>query len=221
VVELLHHTKAVLKTQANIRLATTKQSREITICGDIHGKFDDLLVMLYKNNLPSSENPFVFNGDFVDRGQFSVEVVLVLFTLLQLYPNDVYLNRGNHEDYIINMKYGFTKEIELKYKHHAQVVCAMFQDVFKWLPLGCLIDGKVLVVHGGVSQETDIKYLQNIKRSKVKLMVSHTVTFSSICTLSVCCIVLFVCVCVCLYVNFNLNMHVYNYEGKRAVCKTS
>jgi serine/threonine-protein phosphatase with EF-hand domain len=95
-----------------------------------------------------------------------VEVVLVLFTLLQLYPNDVYLNRGNHEDYIINMKYGFTKEIELKYKHHAQVVCAMFQDVFKWLPLGCLIDGKVLVVHGGVSQETDIKYLQNIKRSK-------------------------------------------------------
>jgi serine/threonine-protein phosphatase with EF-hand domain len=133
VVELLHHTKAVLKTQANIRLATTKQSREITICGDIHGKFDDLLVMLYKvytlshhcvivlyityiwhlfqNNLPSSENPFVFNGDFVDRGQFSVEVVLVLFTLLQLYPNDVYLNRGNHEDYIINMKFNYRLSI--------------------------------------------------------------------------------------------------------------
>ena len=48
------------------------------------------------NGLPSEENPYLFNGDFVDRGSFSVESILTLFALKLLYPNSLYLARGVH-----------------------------------------------------------------------------------------------------------------------------
>lgn len=58
----------------------------------------------FQNGLPSCEKPYIFNGDFVDRGKNSLEILLILFGFLLVYPNDVHLNRGNHEDHIVNLR---------------------------------------------------------------------------------------------------------------------
>ncbi|XP_033057447.1 serine/threonine-protein phosphatase with EF-hands 1 isoform X2 [Trachypithecus francoisi] len=116
VLEVLFETKKVLKQMPNFTHVQTSPSKELTICGDLHGKLDDLFMIFYKNGLPSESNPYVFNGDFVDRGKYSIEILMILCVSFLVYPNDLHLNRGNHEDFMMNLRYGFTKEILHKYK---------------------------------------------------------------------------------------------------------
>ncbi|XP_068172636.1 serine/threonine-protein phosphatase with EF-hands 1 isoform X2 [Antennarius striatus] len=168
VLQLLYKTKKLLKQMPNITHLSTSYTKEITICGDLHGHLDDLLLIFYKNGLPSAETPYVFNGDFVDRGKKSLEVVVLLFAYLLLYPDHMHLNRGNHEDHIMNLRYGFTKEVMQKYKRHGYEILQLFQDVFSLLPIATVIDGKILIVHGGISDQTDLDYLNTIERCKVK-----------------------------------------------------
>ncbi|XP_025907999.1 serine/threonine-protein phosphatase with EF-hands 1 [Nothoprocta perdicaria] len=171
VLQLLHETRRVLKEMPNITYLSTSYSKEITVCGDLHGKLDDLLMIFYKNGLPSEKNPYVFNGDFVDRGDNSMEILIILFAFLLIYPNDLHLNRGNHEDYIMNVRYGFTREVLRKYRVHGKVILYLLEDVFSWLPLATVVDSKVLILHGGISDTTDLDFLNLFERSKVKSLM--------------------------------------------------
>ncbi|GLG94690.1 Serine/threonine-protein phosphatase rdgC, partial [Gryllus bimaculatus] len=116
VASVLRDAAAHLRTLPNLNEASTAHARHVTVCGDLHGHLDDLLVIFHKNGLPSAENPYVFNGDFVDRGRHGMEVFLLLLACLLALPGGVFLNRGNHEDLVMNMRYGFVREVRLKYK---------------------------------------------------------------------------------------------------------
>ncbi|XP_034564886.1 serine/threonine-protein phosphatase with EF-hands 2-like isoform X2 [Notolabrus celidotus] len=166
VLQLLGETWRLLRILPNINLVSACHNKEITICGDLHGHLEDLLLIFYKNGLPSSEKPYVFNGDFVDRGKSSLEILLILFGFLLVYPNDVHLNRGNHEDHIVNFRYGFTKEVLGKYRVHGKKILKLLQKIFSALPLATIIDHKVLIVHGGISDTTDLGMIAKVDRHK-------------------------------------------------------
>ena len=122
-------------------------SSHITVCGDTHGQYYDLMRIFELNGLPSAENPYVFNGDFVDRGSFSVEVILTLLAFKALDPNCMHLTRGNHESKSMNVIYGFYGEVKAKLGASA---VELFREVFCALPLAMVLANKVMVVHGGI-----------------------------------------------------------------------
>ncbi|CRK98102.1 CLUMA_CG011470, isoform A [Clunio marinus] len=157
-----------LRRLDNINKASTevKGSKTVTVVGDLHGKLDDLLVILYKNGLPSHTNCYVFNGDFVDRGKKSLEVLLILLVCFIIFPGCVMLNRGNHEDAVMNHRYGFTREVHQKYRHNADKLLKLIDQVYRHLPLGTLINNKIFVVHGGISESTDLNLIASVRRSK-------------------------------------------------------
>jgi serine/threonine-protein phosphatase 5 len=141
-------------TQPSLVDVTVPDENKFTVCGDIHGQFYDLINVFALNGLPSQDNPYLFNGDFVDRGSFSVECIFTLFGFKLLYPNHFFMSRGNHESENMNKMYGFEGEVKAKY---SAVMCELFTEVYNWLPLCHCINSKVLVMHGGLFSKDDIK----------------------------------------------------------------
>lgn len=104
----------------------------------------------------------------MDRGKKSLEVLLILLTCFIIFPGCVMLNRGNHEDAVMNHRYGFTREVHQKYRHNADRLLKLIDQVYRHLPLGTLINNKIFVVHGGISETTDLEMLSSLRRSKVR-----------------------------------------------------
>lgn len=125
----------------------------VRVFGDIHGQLRDLLLFFWAFGSPyeHSAPSFVFNGDFVDRGAHQLEVVGVLLALKCLLPEKVWLVRGNHEDRSMNRKYGFADECTRRLgSEMGPKLFDTFHNAFEQLPVACLIQGSVLVVHGGI-----------------------------------------------------------------------
>ncbi|CAF1434340.1 unnamed protein product [Adineta ricciae] len=143
----------LLKSLPTLIDVTVPTKHKFTICGDIHGQFYDLLNIFKLNGPPSEENPYLFNGDFVDRGSFSMECILTLFGFKLLYPDHFFLARGNHESLTMNQMYGFEGEVKAKYTTQ---MFQLFTEVFNYLPLSHCINNKVLVMHGGLFSKDDV-----------------------------------------------------------------
>jgi serine/threonine-protein phosphatase 5 len=141
------------KSLVDIKVPETEGS-EITVCGDIHGQYYDLLNIFSINGNPSETNPYLFNGDFIDRGSFAVEVIMTLCAWKVLYPKHFFMSRGNHESKNLNKLYGFENEVKHKYDIKTY---DLFSDMFCCLPIGHCINGKVLVVHGGLFAKDGVK----------------------------------------------------------------
>ncbi|KZT05142.1 Metallo-dependent phosphatase [Laetiporus sulphureus 93-53] len=162
---LCERVRTILIEESNIQPV----SSPVTICGDIHGQFWDLLELLRKGGeVPTTSYIFMarrgaahraVQGDFVDRGHYSLETVSLLLVLKAKYPNKVTLLRGNHESRQITQVYGFYDECQQKYG--SALVWKACCSVFDYLNLAAIIDGETLCVHGGLSP--DIRTLDQIR----------------------------------------------------------
>ncbi|KND03223.1 uncharacterized protein SPPG_02278 [Spizellomyces punctatus DAOM BR117] len=162
---ILLKAKKLFEAEPPIVDVTVPSGGKLTICGDIHGQFYDLLHVFDLNGLPSPTNAYLWNGDFVDRGSFSVECVTTLFAFKLLYPNSIFLSRGNHETDDMNKVYGFEGEVKAKY---SEAAFKLFSEIFNAVPIGNVVNEKILVVHGGLFSRDDVTLdeLRQIDRFK-------------------------------------------------------
>ncbi|KAI6205489.1 hypothetical protein M3Y94_00797900 [Aphelenchoides besseyi] len=133
----------------------------VHICGDIHGQYEDLMALFRINGFPP-EKKYLFLGDYVDRGPFSIEVVTLLFAYKVMYPDDIYLLRGNHESRPVNLQYGFFTECR---KRYSMSLYEAFQYAFYCMPFCARVEKRILCMHGGISEDLrDFRQLEKIER---------------------------------------------------------
>ena len=154
--KILEDARKILRTEPTL----IDIQSPVTICGDIHGQFNDLVHLFEIGGDPSTTN-YLFLGDYVDRGQFSTEVVIYLMAMKINHPKTFFLLRGNHESRAMTEKYTFRTECQDKYPLIVVDVYEACMKAFDALPLACLVDHKFLAVHGGLSPQ--IKTLDDIK----------------------------------------------------------
>lgn len=173
-----------------INLTDQPTGSKCIVIGDLHGSLVDLLHILKTQHLPTPEDndpetialqstqtllhksttSYIFNGDLVDRGPNSIEV-LVLATVLSLaYPSRVRINRGNHEDIGIASAHGFKDECVMAQKYIGSEGSRIWEAanrLFLVLPICCLVDVDVFVVHGGLPRgKVQIADIRKIQRRK-------------------------------------------------------
>jgi serine/threonine-protein phosphatase 4 catalytic subunit len=162
--QLCTKAKELFVEEGNVQLT----SAPCTIVGDIHGQFYDLKELFrVGGNIPDTN--YVFMGDFVDRGFYSVETFLLLLCLKVRYPDRVVLTRGNHESRQITQVYGFYDECLRKYG--SVNVWRYCTEVFDYLPLAALVEDKVFCVHAGLSPS--INTLDQIRTIDRRQEVPH------------------------------------------------
>ena len=133
----------------------------ITVCGDTHGQYPDLLKLFEAGGFPPETN-YLFLGDYVDRGAQSLETICLLLAYKIKYEENFFLLRGNHECASINRIYGFYDECKKRYNLK---IWKHFIDVFNCLPISASIDDKILLMHGGLSPELkSVEQLKSIMR---------------------------------------------------------
>ena len=151
--KIIHNAREIFQVENTLVHVNIPDDKKFTVCGDIHGQFYDLLNIFELNGLPSKDNPYLFNGDIVDRGSFSVECILTLFGYKVLYPKHFFMSRGNHESKTLNQIYGFQSEVKAKYSDE---MYELFAEMFNLLPLCHCLNKRVLVMHGGLFADDGI-----------------------------------------------------------------
>ncbi|KAJ6249622.1 serine/threonine-protein phosphatase pp1 isozyme 2 [Anaeramoeba flamelloides] len=160
---LIEHAQEIMLNQNTL----LELCAPVKICGDIHGQFYDLLQYFEEEGYPPKSN-YLFLGDLIDRGNMSLETIILLLCYKVRYPEIFFLLRGNHECASINCYYGFYEECSKKYSIK---LWKKFSELFDCFPLAAVVSDKIFCVHGGLSP--NFKKLQDINKIKRPIKVGE------------------------------------------------
>ncbi|KAL2540560.1 Serine/threonine-protein phosphatase BSL1 [Abeliophyllum distichum] len=143
----------------------------VKVFGDLHGQFGDLMRLFDEYGFPSTAGDityidYLFLGDYVDRGQHSLETITLLLALKIEYPENFHLIRGNHEAADINALFGFRIEcIERMGESDGIWAWTRFNQMFNCLPLAALIEKKIICMHGGIGRSIHaVEQIEKLER---------------------------------------------------------
>lgn len=142
------HVKDILKEEPTL----LKLSAPITLVGDVHGQLYDLR-RIFKQCGDPSKRKYLFLGDYVDRGFLSLDTITLLFCYKILYPQNIFLLRGNHEFPNVNKFCGFYNSIMKEYNNKS--IFDKANEIFEYISLAALINEKVFCSHAGISSKLD------------------------------------------------------------------
>ncbi|PPS95161.1 Serine/threonine-protein phosphatase [Cryptosporidium hominis] len=158
--------RAVQIIRGEDSLIKIKGNNSVRIFGGIHGQLIDLLYFFEQFSWPHFHRgdilsmKYVFLGDYVDGGKFSLEVISILFSLKIMFPDKIFLLRGNHEDASVNLTYGFHFECKQKFGMNGETIWERINDAFEFFSISALIDDQVLCLHSGIGKS--IKSVANL-----------------------------------------------------------
>ncbi|KAH0795010.1 Ser/Thr protein phosphatase [Histomonas meleagridis] len=132
------------------------------IVGDIHGHLLDLLRIIQNFGLPGPIR-YVFLGDLIDRGEFSIETLIIVFLLKVLFPTRVFIIRGNHEFATLCSQCGFLSQMFAFFGD--MLLYYLSIQTFEYIPLAALIDKQILCIHGGLDPNlNNVDQIRSVKR---------------------------------------------------------
>jgi hypothetical protein len=174
IIELCDYAENIIKNQPMV----LRFNSPVKIFGDIHGQYSDLMRFFDIWGAPYDAYgrqdgdielyDYLFLGDFVDRGNHSLETICLLLALKSQYPQQIHLIRGNHEDKWINNGFGFSEECALRLDEDPgdlDSVFARINTLFEYLPLAAVVDEKIICLHGGIGATLrDVSQIEALER---------------------------------------------------------
>lgn len=130
----------------------------VTVCGDVHGQFYDVCKLFEICGDPDKTS-FLFLGDYVDRGSYSLEVLILLYAMKINHPTTFTMLRGNHETKQMTQHFTYKSECLVKYSidvYHESL------KSFCALPIAAIMNKQFFCVHGGISK--DIRYISDVEK---------------------------------------------------------
>eukprot|EP01125_Pyxidicula_operculata_P012786 TRINITY_DN4208_c0_g1_i1.p1 TRINITY_DN4208_c0_g1~~TRINITY_DN4208_c0_g1_i1.p1 ORF type:complete len:258 (-),score=33.06 TRINITY_DN4208_c0_g1_i1:76-849(-) len=146
--DLCEKLKETLRDARNVEMVKAP----VTVVGSIHGQFYDLLE-IFRIGGPPPDTNYLFLGDCINRGQFSVETITLLACLKLRFPERITLLRGRHESRKLTVVYGFYTEVLRKYG--TSKVWEYFNDLFDFFPLAAMVENSIFCVHSGISDKIE------------------------------------------------------------------